>query len=647
MYFIIGCYHCTFSRSLFLSMDDSEIVVGIDLGTTNSEIYTYRNKQLEIIPGPNQIRITPSRVFVNPDSTQDSISFLTGPRARALQRRYPGNEIYEPKRLIGRTMDDQYVVQDLHFYPFKIVEGDNKAPLYSVQSTKVPEGVTLSAIDVDAEILRTISNYRKNIRKAVITVPAYFRKEQIEATKQAGSRAGLEVLECIPEPVAAAIAYAVSHHVSDQTIVVYDLGGGTFDCCVVHIENGQFKVLSSEGHSHLGGADFDNAIVRSIRDRIKKQDPKHDVFSRRNDLRNLKGIAEKAKITLSSEMTYPINFTTTDPVTREAFTYQAELTRAEFNSLIERDVKRTIEYISRSLEQLGYTISNVDEVVLVGGSTRIPLVQEMLANFFHKDRMDTTLVNSDEAVAQGAAIFADELMRGNNMLLESKVFQKIWGESVTPFGDLLFSIPYKILADYGCGLQRIFSQGHRFPDFGYLRVNRNAPLLYSSIKKAQVNVFKEEDGKQECIGVLSMDVYERIPTDTKCLALSFIYKNDGRLSVTVTNTVDNSSEQINMICRGDSLDFQEERNLWRKQYEVEQKWEKVMEKLCKAGNSDILNKRRKRMFEISEWFEEIPYEEEANVDRVLNELDELEKICSVCSKFQTIAEFSLVHHLSI
>lgn len=599
-------------------MADTSIIVGIDLGTTYSEIYTYQNNQLEVIVGRNQMRMTPSRVIVSKASTQDKITYLTGARGSMQSKNLPGNEIYEPKRIIGRKMSDQYIIRDLYYYPFKIVEGPDDTPLYSV--TGSGGDVTLSAVDVDAQILRTLASYRENVKRAVITVPAYFRKEQIAATIEAGQKAGLEIKKCIPEPIAAAIAYWHAHHVKNQTIVVYDLGGGTFDCCLVRIENGKFKVLTSEGHSHLGGADFDNAIVQYIRDKIKDAQPTHDVFARKNDLRRLKDLAEQAKRSLSDAETYTINFTTIDPLTRESYTYNQVFTRAEFNTLIEEDVNRTLGYIDRSLGQMGFTVNNIDEIVVVGGSTRIPLIQQKLADYF-KRPIDFTLVNLDEAVAQGAAIYAAELMKEND-LIGDWVDSEVKVEPVSLNGDPIFKVPYNIEVNYGFNDETIFKKDHVIKNH-FIRVNRTCSLPYSNMSQFRLDVFKVTN-KKECIGILELSLDEDVEKDKSKFNMSFQLDQYGVLSITVNNQMDGTCEKLNLTCRGDQLDHQIEQILFKKRYEAEQIWKRAMNKLCMKGNEETAVKNRMRLFEIKDEFPYIRFEDEETVDNLIRELKEIE-----------------------
>lgn len=535
-------------------------------------------------------------------------------------RNLPGNEIYEPKRIIGRKMSDQYIIQDLYYYPFKIVEGPDDTPLYSV--TGKDGDVTLSAVDVDAQILRTVASYRENVKRAVITVPAYFRQEQIDATIEAGVKAGLIIEKCIPEPIAAAIAYWHAHHVKNQTIVVYDLGGGTFDCCLVRIENGKFKVLTSEGHSHLGGADFDNAIVQYIRDKIKAVQPTHDVFARKKDLRLLKDLAEGAKKALSSAETFNVNFTTVDPLTKESFTYNEVFTRAEFNTLIDEDVNRTLNYIDRSLGQMGFTINNIDEVVVVGGSTRIPLIQQRLSDYF-KRQIDFTLVNLDEAVAQGAAIYAAELVKGNDLIGEWTNSEVTMGP-VSLIGDPIFKVPYNIVVNFGCKDMLILSKGQEIN--GFRRVNRTECLPYDHMKQFRLDVFKEANEKKECIGILELDLDEPAERTKSAFGMVFNIDQYGVLSITVTNKTDGTSEKLNLTCRGDRLDNQIEQILFKKRYQAEQIWKKAMNKLCVKGNDDKdVVQKRMRLFEITEEFPAIRFEDEDTVDELIRELEEIER----------------------
>lgn len=370
-------------------------IIGIDLGTTNSAMAVMQTGKAEIIANSEGNRTTPSVVAVNKSGER-----LVGQVARRQQVTNPKNTIYEVKRLIGRNFDDKEVQRDLKLMGYEIVKGKTGVKVKMGDKEYSPEEVSamiLSKLKADAE-----SFLGEPVTEAVITVPAYFDDSQRHATKDAGKIAGLEVKRIINEPTAAALAYGLDKaDKKDEKIAVYDLGGGTFDVSILELGDGVFEVKSTNGDTHLGGADFDRVIVNYFVDEFKKESG-IDVKDDNAAMQRLRDEAEKAKIELSTtnEVTINLPFLTADADGPKHFEHK--LTRAKLESLVGELVDKTAEPCEKALKDAGLKASDIDAVVLVGGMTRMPAVQEKVKKIFGKDPMKG--VNPDEVVAVGAAI---------------------------------------------------------------------------------------------------------------------------------------------------------------------------------------------------------------------------------------------------
>lgn len=369
-------------------------VIGIDLGTTNSCVAVMDGKNAKVIENAEGARTTPSIV-----AFADGGERLVGQPAKRQAVTNPEGTIFAVKRLIGRRYGDKTVEKDKALVPYKIVEGDNGDAWVEA------DGKKYSPSQISAMILQkmkeTAESYLgEKVEQAVITVPAYFNDAQRQATKDAGKIAGLDVLRIINEPTAAALAYGLEKK-EGKTIAVYDLGGGTFDISVLEIGDGVFEVKSTNGDTFLGGEDFDMRLVTYFADEFKKEQG-IDLTKDKLALQRLKEAAEKAKIELSSASQTEINlpFITADASGPKHLTMK--LTRAKFESLVEDLVKRTIEPCKAALKDAGLNAGAIDEVVLVGGMTRMPKIQEVVKSFFGKEPHKG--VNPDEVVAMGAAI---------------------------------------------------------------------------------------------------------------------------------------------------------------------------------------------------------------------------------------------------
>jgi molecular chaperone DnaK len=374
-------------------------VIGIDLGTTNSCVAVMDGKDAKVIENSEGARTTPSMVAFSDDGER-----LVGQPAKRQAVTNPTNTLFAVKRLIGRRHEDPTVEKDKGLVPFPIIKGDNGDAWVEAQ------GKGYSPSQISAMILQKMKETAEaylgeKVEKAVITVPAYFNDAQRQATKDAGRIAGLEVLRIINEPTAAALAYGLDKK-DGKTIAVYDLGGGTFDISVLEIGDGVFEVKSTNGDTFLGGEDFDMRLVEYLAAEFKK-DQGIDLKGDKLALQRLKEAAEKAKIELSSSQQTEINlpFITADASGPKHLTMK--LTRAKFESLVDDLVQRTIAPCKAALKDAGVTAADIDEVVLVGGMSRMPKVQEVVKQLFGKEPHKG--VNPDEVVALGAAIQAGVL----------------------------------------------------------------------------------------------------------------------------------------------------------------------------------------------------------------------------------------------
>ena len=374
-------------------------MIGIDLGTTNSCVAVLEGGQAKVIENSEGARTTPSIVAYS-----DGDEILVGQSAKRQSVTNPDNTLYAVKRLIGRRFEEDTVQKDIKLVPYKIVKADNGDAWVEVKGKK------MAPPEVSARVLmkmkKTAEDYLgEEIAEAVITVPAYFNDSQRQATKDAGRIAGLEVRRIINEPTAAALAYGMDKQRGDARIVVYDLGGGTFDVSIIEIAEvdgeHQFEVLSTNGDTFLGGEDFDLRIIDFLCDEFKKEQGV-DLHNDPLALQRLKEAAEKAKIELSSSQQTDVNLPYITADASGPKHLNLKLTRARLEALVEALVERTIEPCRVALNDAGLSNSDITDVILVGGQTRMPMVQDKVQTFFAKEpRKD---VNPDEAVAVGAAI---------------------------------------------------------------------------------------------------------------------------------------------------------------------------------------------------------------------------------------------------
>ena len=388
-------------------------VIGIDLGTTYSCVGIFKNGGVEIIPNEQGSRITPSVVSFTDEER------LVGEGAKNQGSVNPERTLYDVKRLIGRKFDDKEVQQDAKYLPYKIINKEGKP---YIQTNFKGENKSFSPEEVSAMVLGKMKEIAENylgfeVTNAVVTVPAYFNDAQRQATKDAGLISGLNVLRIVNEPTAAAMAYGLEKKGKESTIMVFDLGGGTFDVSILSIEEGIFEVISTSGDTHLGGEDFDQRVLDYFLKLFKRKHNK-DMSSDKRSIQKLKREVEKAKRALSASHEYKIEIDNLF----DGIDFSETLTRAKFEELNMDLFKKTLVPVQTAMEDANKKKSEIDEIVLVGGSTRIPKIQELIKEYFN-GKEPNRYINPDEAVAygaavQGAVLCGDESLNSSIVLID-------------------------------------------------------------------------------------------------------------------------------------------------------------------------------------------------------------------------------------
>ena len=382
------------------------VAIGIDLGTTYSCVGWWKDNRCEIIANDQGNRTTPSYVgFTDKER-------LIGDGAKNQSSMNPENTVYDAKRLIGRKFSESTIQSDIKHFPFGVTADENDKPIINVQYQNEqkkyhPEEISSMILTKMKEIAEAYIGDK--VTDAVITVPAYFNDSQRQATKDAGLIAGLNVLRIINEPTAAAIAYGLDNKDGkEKNVLIFDLGGGTFDVSILNIDEGIFEVKATAGDTHLGGEDFDNLLVKHFMDEFKRKN-NLDISDNKRSCRRLRTACEKAKRTLSSGTTASLEIDSL----YDGIDFFTSITRAKFESLCMVLFERCLEPVVKVIQDSGVSKSNVDEIVLVGGSTRIPKIQEKLSSFFNGKELNKR-INPDEAVAYGAAVQAAILSKSTS-----------------------------------------------------------------------------------------------------------------------------------------------------------------------------------------------------------------------------------------
>ena len=381
------------------------VAIGIDLGTTYSAVGIWKDNRCEIISNSQGNRTTPSHVAFTSEER------IIGDAAKNQANSNPENSIYDAKRLIGRNFDDSVVQSEMKLFPFKIINNNNKP---EIQVKYKNEDKQFKPEEISSMVLSYMKEQAENylgeqVNDAVITVPAYFNDSQRQSTKDAGQIAGLNVLRIINEPTAAAIAYGLDNKEGgEQNILIFDMGGGTFDVSILTIEDGIFEVKATAGDTHLGGEDFDNLLVQYFSQEFKRKN-KLDLMESKKSVRRLKTACERAKRTLSSATSASIELDSL----YEGIDFFSNITRAKFESLCMHLFQKAMNPVQKCLRDSKISKNNIHEIVLVGGSTRIPKVQTLLSDAFNGKKLCNS-INPDEAVAYGASVQAHILTKGNS-----------------------------------------------------------------------------------------------------------------------------------------------------------------------------------------------------------------------------------------
>ncbi|WP_343128284.1 molecular chaperone DnaK [Buchnera aphidicola (Takecallis taiwana)] len=578
-------------------------IIGIDLGTTNSCIAIIDGKQAKVLENAEGDRTTPSVIAYTKNG-----EILVGQPAKRQAITNPKNTLFAIKRLIGRKFTDQEVQKDIKIMPYQIVNSANGDAWINIDNKHI------APPQISAEVLKkmkkTAENYLgERITEAVITVPAYFNDAQRQATKDAGKIAGLEVKRIINEPTAAALAYGLDKSTGNKTVAVYDLGGGTFDISIIEIDNVDqektFEVLATNGDTHLGGEDFDNRLINYLVEEFKK-DQNIDL---RNDplaMQRLKEAAEKTKIELSSAQQSDVNLPYITADANGPKHLNIQITRSKLESLVEDLIIKSIQPLQTALKDAKLSISDIHDVILVGGQTRMPLVQEKVGNFFgKKPRQD---VNPDEAVAIGAAVQGGVLSGDvkDVLLLDVTPLSlgiETMGSIMTPLITKNTTIPTKH--------SQVFSTAED---------NQSAVTIHV----LQGERKKSTDNKS--LGQFNLDGIQPAPRGIPQIEVTFDIDADGILHVSAKDKKTGKEQKITI--QASSGLNEEEIKKMISDAEVNAESDRQFEELIKIKNQgdQIIHSTKKQLEEVKNQLSTTEHKD------IQNQIDELEKIIKTDNK---------------
>jgi len=574
-------------------------IIGIDLGTTNSCVAVLDGDSVRVIENAEGDRTTPSIIGYTAEGET-----LVGQPAKRQSVTNPENTLFAIKRLIGRRFEDEEVQRDIKIMPFGIVKADNGDAWVEAKGDKMAPPQVSS--EVLAKMKKTAEDFLgETVSEAVITVPAYFNDSQRQATKDAGRIAGLDVKRIINEPTAAALAYGMDKQKGDKVVAVYDLGGGTFDISIIEIDEVEgehtFEVLATNGDTHLGGEDFDNRLINYLVDEFKK-DSGMDLTTDPLAMQRLKEAAEKAKCELSSAQQTDVNLPYITADASGPKHMNIKVTRAKLESLVEDMVKATLEPLKTALKDSDLSTSDVTDVILVGGQTRMPLVQKVVTDFFGKEpRKD---VNPDEAVASGAAIQAGVLSGDvtDVLLLDVTPLSlgiETMGGVMTPVIEKNTTIPTK--------------QSQTFSTADDNQAAVTVHVLQGERKQASAN---------KSLGQFNLEGIDPAPRGTPQIEVTFDLDADGILHVSAKDK--NTGKEQKITIKASSGLSDEEVEQMVRDAEAHASDDAKFEELVQARNQadGLVHATRKQVEEAGD---DLPAEDKEKIEAALKELEEAVK----------------------